>query len=171
MLKQYLEAGKIVGTHGIKGELRMEYWTDSPSFFLQIKALYLEEGARKCKILSVRPHKNLVLLKLEGVDTVEDGDLLRGKTLYFDRNDIELPEGRYYIQDILGVTVQDADTGKVYGTLTDVIRTGANDVYQVTDEAKKDYLVPAIDEVIVTVDPEHEKMEIRPMRGIFDDVD
>ena len=171
MLKQYLEAGKIVGTHGVKGELRVEPWCDSAGFLAQFHTLYWDCGAVPVRVLSSRPHKSLLLVRIEGVNTVEQGDALRGRVLYLDRRDARLPEGRWFIQDMLGLSVRDADTGKCYGTLTDVLQTGANDVYQVTAPGGREYLIPSIPQVVVRRDPEHGIMLIRPMKGIFDDED
>ncbi len=127
------------------------------------------EGARNYQVVSSRVHKSLLLLKLEGIDTVEEADALRGRILYLDRADVKLPKGRYFVQDMIGLTVMDADTGKRYGSLTEVMPTGANDVYQVTGEDKVNYLVPAIPDVIVDVDIDGGTLKIRPIRGIFDD--
>jgi 16S rRNA processing protein RimM len=172
MQNRYLEAGRIVGTHGVKGELRLEPWCDSAEFLAPIKTLYWDKaGTQPVKIVSSRPHKSLLLITIEGVDSATQGDTMRGKVLYLDRRDAKLPKGRYFIQDIIGLSVCDADTGVCYGELTDVLRTGANDVYQVTASDKKDYLVPAISSVIISTDLEQGKMLIRPIRGIFEDAD
>lgn len=171
MRKQFLEAGRIVGTHGINGELRVEPWCDSAAFLAKIHTLYWDHGAERLEVVSSRVHKNLLLLKLKDVDTVERADLLRGRILYLDRADVKLPKERYFIQDMIGLSVLDADTGKRYGLLTDVLRTGANDVYQVTGEDKMNYLVPAIPDVIIEVDIDGGVLKIRPIRGIFDDAD
>ena len=96
---------------------------------------------------------------------------LRGRVLYLARADAKLPQGRFFVQELLGLSAVDADTGHVYGTVTDVFPTGSTDVYQVTDEHGRDYLVPAIREVIVRVDVDGGVLELRPMRGIFDDAD
>ena len=104
------------------------------------------------RAVSARPHKNLLLLKLEGIDTVDQGDALRGRVLYIAREDVTLPEGRYFVQDLIGLSVVDADSDRVYGTLADVFPTGSNDVYEVKDEAGRSFLVPAIRDVIVRVD-------------------
>ena len=169
MRKQFLEAGRIVGTHGVKGELRVEPWCDSADFLAKIHTLYWNRGSEKLQVVSSRVHKSLLLLKLEGIDTVEEADALRGRILYLDRADVKLPKGRYFVQDMIGLTVMDADTGKRYGSLTEVMPTGANDVYQVTGEDKVNYLVPAIPDVIVDVDIDGGTLKIRPTRGIFDD--
>ena len=171
MLDQFLEAGKIVGTHGLQGELRIDPWCDSADFLDEFKTLYSNKGAEKLEVVSSRIHKTQLLLKLKGIDTIEQGDILRGKIIYIDRNDAKLEEGRYFMQDLIGMDVFDVDTCIYYGTLTEIMRTGANDVYQITSEDKKNYLIPAIPDVIIDVNITNSKMQIRPMRGIFDDED
>ena len=173
MLQPYLEAGKIVGTHGVKGELRVEPWCDSPEFLKRFKTLYFKQGETFAPVAvrSARVHKNLLLVMLEGVTSIEEGDTLRGRLLYLDRKDARLPKGRYFIVDLLGMEVYDADTDRHYGKVTEVYKTGANDVYQVTDEDGKDYLVPVLDHVVLETDIEGRRMTIRPIKGIFDDED
>ncbi|WP_411676265.1 ribosome maturation factor RimM [Caproicibacter sp.] len=171
MQKKYLEAGKIVGTHGIKGELRVQPWCDSAEFLTRFSTLYLEAGNAPVHVLSSRVHKELLLMVLEGVDSVEKADTYRNKVLYLDRNDVTLPDGRYFMQDLVGLDVYDADTFLYYGTLTRVLRTGANDVYQITAQDHKNYLIPAVPEFILGIDLEKGKMMIRPIKGIFDDED
>lgn len=171
MKNPFLEAGRVVGTHGVRGELRVEPWCDSARFLTGFSEFYWDGGKEKVKVTSSRPHKNLLLLKLEGIDTVEQGDALRGRVLYLNRKDVKLPEGRYFVQDLIGLSAVDTDDGHVYGKVTDVFPTGSNDVYQVTDGDGKNYLVPAIRDVVVRVDVDAGVMELRPMRGIFDDAD
>lgn len=171
MLHQFLEAGKVVGTHGLQGELRVDPWCDSAEFLARFKTLYWDEGAREAEVVSSRVHKNQLLLKLKGVDSIEQGDMLRGKVLYIRRKDAKLDEGSYFMQDLIGMDVYDADSCIYYGTLTDILQTGANDVYQITAEDKKNYLIPAIPDVIININLTNGKMQIRPLRGIFDDAD
>lgn len=170
-MKKFLEAGKIVGTHGVHGELRVNPWCDSADFLKQFHTLYLEKGDVPLKVKASRVHKSQLLLSLEGIDTVEKADTFRGKTIYVDRADAKIPEGRYFVEDLIGLGVYDIDTCVYYGNVTEVMRTGANDVYQVTSLGKKNYLMPAIDSVICQIDLEKGKMLVRPMKGIFDDED
>lgn len=171
MIKQYLEIGKIVGTHGIRGMVRVQPWSDSGEFLTNFKRFFLSpDGESELKALKIQPHGGVVLIAFKGVDTVEQAESLRGKTLYISRRDITLPEGRYFIDDLLGCEVFDADSGEKYGEISEVSKTGANDVWHIKS-GDKEYLLPAIDEVIVKVDPENERLEIRPMKGIFDDED
>ena len=171
MKKQFLETGKIVGTHGIKGELRIEPWCDSPEFICAFKKLYLDSNGATAVEVKSRPHKNITLAKIKGVDTIEDAERLRGKTVYINRDDINLGQGVHFVQDLLGLEIRDADSGKVYGTLTDVLRTGANDVYEITDGDGKKYLAPVIDEVVIEINTDGGYVLLRPMKGIFDDED
>jgi 16S rRNA processing protein RimM len=171
MLDQFLEAGRIVGTHGLQGELRIDPWCDSADFLDKFKTLYWNKGAEKLEVVSSRIHKTQLLLRLKGVDSIEQGDILRGKIIYIDRNDAKLEKGRYFMQDLMGLDVFDADTCIYYGKLTEIMRTGANDVYQITAEDKKNYLIPAIPEVIIEINVTSGKMQIRPIRGIFNDAD
>jgi 16S rRNA processing protein RimM len=171
MQKEFLEAGKVVGTHGIKGELRVEPWCDSADYLATFKTLYWENGRTPVSVTSARVHKSLVLMKLEGVDSATQGDLLRGKVLYLARKDAKLPKGRYFIQDLIGMKVCDADTGRVYGELKEVFQTGANDVYRIAGPDGKEYLFPAVDEMIAETNLETDTILVRPIRGIFDDAD
>lgn len=169
-MEQYLEIGKVVSTHGLRGELRVDPWCDSPQFLCQFKTLYLKKGETKLSVSS-RPHKTIAIVKAKGIDTIEEAEKLRGRILYINRSDAKLAPGEYFIQDLMGLDVIDIDTSKSYGKITDVLKTGANDVYQVTDEKKKDYLIPVIDDVVKKIDINGGKVLIKPLKGIFDDED
>ena len=165
---KYLEAGQIVGTHGVRGEVRVQPWCDSPEQFATFKKLYWDKEGKQPIKLRARPHKNIALALLEGIDTVEAAQVLRGKMLYVDRKDIKLPKGHYLVQDLIGITIVDADTGVTYGTLTDVSQTGANAVYHMQTE-KGEVLIPAIPDVIIEVDTKKDILRLRPMKGLLDD--
>lgn len=168
-MKQYLEIGKIVGTHGIKGEVRIQPWADSGEFAAGFKRMYFSEGKECVDIISARPHKNIVIAKIKGVDSIEQADVLRGRILYIDRADAHLPEGRYFIQDLIGCEVKDADSGRVYGKISDVSSTGSNDVYHIASPEGKEYLIPAIDQVLAEKDIENGTIFIHYMSGMFDE--
>ena len=170
MKKQFLDSGKIVGTHGIKGEVRIEPWADSPAFLCAFKTLYLDERGETAIRVKSRPHKNITLCKIEGVDTIEAAERLRGRIVYINRDDVHLDEGVDFVQDWIGSQVRDDDTDVFYGTLTDLLRTGANDVYEITRDGRQ-YLAPVIDEVVRAIDTENGVVRITPMKGIFDDAD
>ena len=170
MLKQYLEIGQIVSTHGITGEVRVNPWCDTPEFMKKFKTLYFDANGNKAvKITACRPHGNVVIIKLDGIDTVEEAQKLRNKTLYMNRADAKLGKGDWFIQDLIGCTVYDADDNeKTYGKLTDVAETGANDIWFIENNGKE-YIIPAIKDVVINVDVENESVFIRPLKGIFDE--
>ena len=171
MIKPYLEVGQIVGTHGVKGELRLQPWCDSPDFLKKFDTLYFdEEGRRAVKVLSCRPHGNIVLLYLEGISDLNAAIAQRGKVLFIDRAVADLPEGSYFISELIGCKVYDADKPDLfYGTLEEVSPTGANDVWHIRAENGKEYLLPAIADVVIETDIANELIKIRPLKGIFDD--
>ena len=170
MLKQYLEAGKIVGTHGVRGEMRVECWCNSPAFLTKFKTLYLDEGKSSLSV-TCRPHKNIVLMTVKGVSSIEEADAYRGRVLYIDRADVRLSKGEHFVQDIIGLKVTDADTAEVYGVVNDVLKTGSNDVYEMRGEDQKMYYIPVIPDIIDRLDFEAGVVYIRPMKGLFDDAD
>ena len=169
MKHQFLEAGQIVRTHGVRGELVMECWADSPEFLLAAKRFYLDEKGRDAGLLSARVHKGRLLLKLQGVDTVEQGDAMRGKVLYVNREDIPLEEGQVFLQDLIGLKAVDGNTGREYGELKEILPTGANDVYRIVDSQGKEYLFPAVRHMIQEINLEEGVIRVLPIPGIFDE--
>ena len=167
MKKQYLEAGKIVTTHGIKGEVKIMPYTDYPELLCEFDRLFLGKNHEEINVERSRVFKNMVIAKLEGYDTPEAAEKLRNKILYMHRDDLELDEDTYFIQDLIGIEVYDADSGFVYGKITDVMQTGANDVYVIQGN-DREYLIPAIPEVVITTDIDENTMTIRPLEGLFE---
>lgn len=167
-MKQYLETGKITGTHGLKGEVRVQPWADSPEFLTEFDELYLDRGAKKIEITSSRVHKNMLIMKIKGIDSIEQADTLRNKVLYMNRDDVELEEGAYFIQDLIGLDVIDIDTGERLGTLDDVSETGANDVYHVRTDSGEIFLIPVIPDVVKDISPEDGYVKIFRMKGLFE---
>lgn len=167
-MKRYLEIGKIVAAQGLRGEVRCQYYCDSAEVLCDFEELYFDKGKTAVKVSRAYPHKNVVIMKLEGVDTVEQAQPLIGKMLYLDRNDAELEEGLYFIQDIIGLTVKDADNGRVYGKITEVYQNGASDVYSMKQPDGSELMFPCIDEVVIKTDIEAGEMLIRPLKGLFD---
>ena len=170
MIKEFLEVGQIVGTHGVRGEMRLNPWADSPEFLKQFKTLYFDnKGEKSVRVLAARPHGNVVILKLDGVETVEAASAMRNKVMFIRRADANLSDGSYFIEELIGCTVIDADNESIcYGTLTDVSETGANDVWYIEKDGKE-YLIPAIPSVVINVDVKENTVVIRPLKGIFDD--
>lgn len=170
MLKEYLELGQIVGTHGIRGELRINPWCDSPDFAKGFRTVYLDnKGNNSVKVISCRPHGNIVLMKLEGIDSIDTAEKYRNTILFINRNDARLPEGTWFIDELIGCEVYDVDDNRYYGKISDISETGANDVWHITDNAGKEFLIPSVKEVVIDVDVAANVVKIRPMKGIFDD--
>ncbi len=167
-MKQFLETGKITGTHGLKGEVRVQPWADSPEFLTEFDELYLDNGARKIVITSSRVHKGMLIMKIKGVDSIEDADRLRNRILYMNRDDVELEDGAYFIQDLIGLDVIDDDTGERLGTLADVSETGANDVYHVRTGDGREVLIPVIPDVVREISLEDGCVRIFRMKGLFE---
>ena len=139
-MQQYLEAGKVVTTHGVRGEMKLELWCDGVDFLKKAGRLFPSaQGGRAYKITSIRPQGQMALLQLEGVNDMDAARALRGQVFYFDRNDATLPAGRWYVADLIGCEVRDADTGKVYGVVTSVDHPGAQDIYTVKSPSGKEY--------------------------------
>ena len=145
-MQQYLEAGKVVTTHGVRGEMKLELWCDGVNFLKKVGRLYPSaQGGRAYKIVSIRAQGQMALLQLEGVDDMDAARALRGQVFYFDRNDATLPAGRWYVADLIGCEVRDADTGRVYGVVTSVDHPGAQDIYTVKAPNGKEYMFPGVD--------------------------
>lgn len=167
-LKQYLEAGRIVKSHGVRGELVLEPWADSAEFLKKFRRFWFDEGRTDAGLQTSRVHQGRLLLTLSGIDTVEKAEALRGKVLYLSREDAHLPPGACFLQDLLGLAAIDGKTGKVYGTVEEIIPTGANDVYRIVGENGQDYLFPAVPHMIQRIAPEEGVIELLPIPGIFD---
>lgn len=146
MKHHYLEAGKIVNTHGIAGEVKIMPWADEPDFLLAFKTLYLD--GTPIQIRSARVHKNAVLMKLAGVDDINEAMKLKNKIISINREDVDLEEGAFFLADLYGLEVRDADNGQVLGKIIDVLTPPANNVYVVKGE-KQEYMIPAVPEFVM----------------------
>lgn len=168
-MKEYIETGKIVTTQGLHGEVRAEAWCDDPAFLAGLDLVHVGAPGNEYEIERGRVHKqNMAVLKLRGVDDIDAAARLRGKLLFVHRSCIPLEEGEYLIQDLVGCTVLDAQSGEVYGTLCDVSHTGANDVWHVRFPDGSEKLLPVIPQVVRRVDVEAERVEITPLEGLFE---
>ena len=170
MLQDFLEIGTFVGTHGIHGELRVNPACDSPEFFAGFDVLYYDaQGRDPVRVLGARTNKNIALLRLEGVDSIEAAQALRRRTLFFRRADARLEEGRYFIAELLGCDVYDADDPSLrYGVIADVTETGANDVWHVQMDNGKEVLLPVIDDVVKHVDIDAGRVEVVMLEGLLE---
>ena len=169
-MQQYLEAGKVVTTHGVRGEMKLELWCDGVDFLKKTGRLYASAKGGKCyNIISIRPQGQMALLQLEGVNDMDAARALRGQVFYFDRSDATLPEGRWYVADLIGCEVRDADTGKVYGVVTSVDHPGAQDIYTVKSPSGKEYMFPGVDAFLKERNPPEGYLLVTPIPGLLDD--
>ena len=162
--------GKIVNTHGVKGELKVLPTTDEPKRFGLLKEIYVEQKQlQKYKLQSVRYHKNFVLIKLEGVESMNDAELLKNALIKIDRKDsLPLAKDEYYISDIYELTVY-TEEGRNLGVIKDIIYTGSNDVYVIKNqETQKELLIPAIKQVVKEVNIAEGKMVVKLLEGLED---
>jgi len=163
MKSKFLEAGQIVNTHGIRGEVKIASWCDSPEFLCEFDVLYMD--GKPVEVEQARPHKGNVIAKLAGINDVNAAMCLKEKIVCIDRDEVELPEGRHFLADLFGLEVRDAETGAVLGTIHDVLTPPANEVYVVKGGAKE-YMIPAVDEFLVETNIEDGYVRIRMIEGM-----
>lgn len=166
---EYIEIGQIVNTNGLKGVVKVNPFTDDISKFEDLKYVYiqLKNEFKKVKIEQVRYNKNQVLLKLEGIDSIEEAEKYRNFYLKTDKESQEdLGEDTYYIVDLIGLDVY-SDKNEYLGKIEDVFPTGSNDVYVVKDNLGKQILIPAIADVVKEVDLKNKKMIINLIPGLI----
>lgn len=171
MTNDYLEIGKIVNTHGVTGEVKVYPLCDDPEMLCDLDELYIDKAGAKSPISvkHAKLHKNMILMKLEGITDLTSAEKLKDVMLYAHRDDFELEENTYFIVDLIGLNVIDTDDNRIsYGTIIDVTQTGANDVYHIKNIEGNIVLIPAIAHVVIKTDIEHGIMEIRPLKGLFE---
>ena len=167
-MQQYLEIGRIVAPHGVTGEMKLELWCDSVAFLGRLKRVYRSgQGEGEMQVTGLRPHKNMGLLRLEGVSDMDAARALVGRVLWAARGDLRLPKGACFIQDLLGCQVLDADTGRCYGTVSDISHHAAQDIYTVKAEDGAEYRFPGVAEFLVEKCPEEGYIRVRPIPGMF----
>ncbi len=167
-MEDLLQVGVITSTHGIKGEVKVFPMTDDNRRFKKLKECMLQykEEWIPVKVQGARFFKNMVILKFEGIDNINDVEQYKQCGIFVDREHaVKLEQDEYFIADLLGIQV-DREDGSPLGTLTEIIPTGANDVYVVTDVNQKEWLFPAIKDCILKVDMEKRRMTVRMMKGM-----
>ncbi|MBS5143914.1 MAG: 16S rRNA processing protein RimM [Butyricicoccus pullicaecorum] len=168
MKKQFLEAGKIVNTHGVTGDIKVQSWCDTPDVLTEFDTLYLSPE-KPVKVKKSYVHKGCVIMHLAGVDTCEDAQALRNQVLYLDRDDIDLPEDLVFIQDMIGLTVYDERTQTIIGTLKEVLTTNpAHDMYVIRRPDAADALIPACEPFLVSVDLAANRLTVRTIEGLLE---
>lgn len=164
-MKQYLEAGKIVSVHGIRGEVKVLPWADSPEFLCGFAQVQI--AGRMYRVEQARVQKTCVLWKLQGVDTVESAQALRDQVAYIDRDDAQLESGQYFIADLIGLRVL-ADGAEI-GRVQDILPMPTSDVYVVRGE--HEYMIPGVKEFILETNPEAGYLRVKLLEGMQTDAD
>ena len=170
MIKEFLEVGQIVGTHGVRGEVKVFPTTDDMNRFKKLKTVILDTGKehKTLNIESVKFFKNMVILKFKGFDNINDVEMWRQKDLLITRDQaVKLSPDENFIVDLIGLTVM-TDEGEKLGVMKDVLQTGANDVYIVKMADGKEVLLPAIKDCILNVDLEKGEMLVHVLDGLLD---
>ena len=160
-MNRFLDCGQVVNTHGLRGEVRVVPWTDNPDFLLRLSTLYMD-GA-PIQVTSARVHKGSVIVKLEGTDSVESAMLLKGKTVQLSRTDAKLPEGAFFLADIVGLDVVDEE-GRRLGTLKEVLSPSHQQVYVVSGQ--REIMIPAVPEFILETNIEVGYIKVRLIEGM-----
>ena len=165
MKDMFLEAGKIVNTHGIRGELKIQPWCDGPEFLCEFDTLYVD--GKPMEVLSSRVHKGNTLVTFAGVDSVESATPYKNKIVSIRREDAQLPQGKHFVADLIGLEVRDAATGAAIGTLREVLTYPAQDIYVV--KGQKEYLIPAVDAFIRETNPQEGYIAVNVLEGLATD--
>ena len=161
-MKQFLESGKIVNTHGVKGDIKIQPWSNSPEFLTQIKTIYVDEIPYH--ILKWKIQKECLLATVKEIDSLEKALHFKNKIVYINRDDVKLDEGEYFIQDIIGFDVIDDDRDAPAGKLKDVLQLPAGNVYVV--QGDREILVPAVPEFIRGIDLEAGTIRVHFIEGM-----
>ncbi|MDY3971281.1 MAG: ribosome maturation factor RimM [Clostridia bacterium] len=165
-----LEVGKIVNTHGLRGEVKVVPWTDYPEVFEDIETVYIKKKSdyERLDIAGIKYQKNNLIIRFAQLKDINEAEKYKNRVLYAERTSLgELPEGVYYIADLIGLDVVKEDGEKV-GVISDVFNTGSNDIYEVKREGQKNLLLPVIDDVVLNIDIENKKVTVRMMEGLED---
>lgn len=165
MKKQFLEIGKIVNTHGVRGDIKVQPWCDSPDFLAEFETLYRKDET-PLQVLSAKVHKGCVLMHLEGIDTMEQAQQMRGMTLYMDRDDVELEDGAFFIQDAIGLPVYDERVQREIGVVKEINDGPAGDLYVIQD-GDKQHLIPSA--FLQNVDLEKGLVTMCTIEGLLSD--
>ncbi|MFI3169294.1 MAG: ribosome maturation factor RimM [Faecalibacterium sp.] len=169
-LRAYLEAGKLVTTHGVTGEMKIELWCDGASFLKQFKTLYFTQNpSQPIEVVSVREHGRVGLIRLKGVESIEDARAYIGKALYFARKDAKMPKDTWFRCDLLGCEVRDATDGGVYGVVSKIDHPGPQDIYTVKSPSGKEYMFPGVPEFLKEKHPMEGYIAVAPIDGMFDE--
>ncbi|MBQ6539568.1 MAG: 16S rRNA processing protein RimM [Oscillospiraceae bacterium] len=161
MTKRYLESGRILNTHGLRGEVKIDPWCDEPEFLLDFDRLYIDNVCYR--VLSSRVQKNFVYIKFDGVDDLDKAIALKNKIVSINRNDNPLPEGEYYLQDLIGLKAL-GDADEELGTVSDILTLPSGKVYVI--KGAREILVPGVDEFVREINMDEGFMRFHLIEGM-----
>lgn len=159
--QKYIEAGKVVNTHGVRGEVKIQVWLDSPEFMRRFKTVYIDN--KPVRLVSARAHKGFLIALFDGVEDINAAMSLKNKTVFIDRDDAPLKKGEYFLCDIIGARVVDED-GQEVGVLEDILETPASSIYIVRGDTE--HMIPAVPEFILNTDAENGIITVRLIEGM-----
>ena len=163
MKEQFLEVGKILNTHGVRGELKCESWCDEPEDLCALDSVTV--GGRAYPVTRSRVHGSFVLLTLEGIASIDDTLPLKGKVLTAPREALPLEEGAHFVVDLIGLEARDADTGAVLGTVTDILTYPAQDIYVIRGE-NGERMIPDVPAFVRGIHAEEGYIDFAPLEGM-----
>lgn len=159
---KYIEAGKIINTHGIKGEVKIDPWTDTPQFLLQLKSFHID--GRDYKVNSSRVHQRFVIASLEGIGSINEAEHYKDKIIYISRDEVNLDEGQYFLTDLIGFTALSDSDGSVLGNVTDILSLPAGEICVIN--GTREILVPLRPEFITERNMEEKILKIHLLEGM-----
>ncbi len=165
---ELIECGKIINTHGVKGDVKIMPYADTPKEVADLKKIFVGRDKTEYKVISGKVHGQNVLMHLENVNDMDAAALLKNRLIYMVKDKSKLKPGQYFIADVIGLAVIDDVSGENYGEITDVYTGIANDAYEIKLKDGRQILFPAIKDVVKSVDTDNKIMKITPLLGMFD---
>lgn len=165
---KYLEAGKLINTHGVRGEFKFDVWCDDQSSYAKVPAFYLrEDGEGKLEVEGIRKFGKFMLVKFRGIDSLDDALKYKGRTVYVDRDNVPKKDGAVFIADIIGLPAIDSETGEIFGKIIDFTDKGSGDLYEIELSDKKTVYIPAIPVFVGSIDLE-KGVSFKLIEGLID---
>ena len=154
-MNKFLEAGKLINTHGVRGEFKLDAWCDDLSQYLKIKKFYFsEDGSKEYKVSAIRKFGKFMLVKFEGIETLDDALKFKGKTIYVDRDDVPKKEGAVFIADIIGLPAIDVSNNEIFGKIIDYTNKGGGNLYEIECNNGNIAYIPAVEAFTKKIDTE-----------------
>lgn len=164
-MEEMIEVGKITNVHGLMGDVRVDPWADSPEFLKQFSTLYVGRDHIPMEVTGVRSHKRMAIVKFNGITDVNSAMVIRGQVLFFRRSDAKLPQGHFFIQDLIGIEARDSETGEVLGKIAEVLTPPAHNLYAIRG-GERDFLLPAVPAFVLETNIQEKYITVRMIEGL-----